>query len=83
MSAIAITGLGAVSSVGRGVQSLRDALFAGRDGIAPTDRMDVTPFAPVHLFGCVADDAPERGALGGGGGEGSLQRRGLSRRGRS
>ncbi len=48
-----ITGIGAVSALGPDVRSLRDAIFAGRDGIVPVTRFDTSPFAPVHLGGCV------------------------------
>jgi len=40
----AITGLGAVSALGRGVAAMREALRAGRDGIAPLTRFDAAPF---------------------------------------
>ena len=50
---VVVTGLGAVSALGVGVPALRAAIFAGRHGIRPVTRFDVTPFAPVHLGGCV------------------------------
>jgi 3-oxoacyl-[acyl-carrier-protein] synthase II len=53
--AIAITGLGAVSSLGLGAPALRDAIFRGRDGLAPVERFDTAPFAPVSLGGCVSE----------------------------
>ncbi|MCB9597698.1 MAG: hypothetical protein H6719_33585 [Sandaracinaceae bacterium] len=49
-----IRGVGAVSALGPNVAALRDALWAGRDGIAPITRFDVAPFEPVHLGGCVS-----------------------------
>lgn len=50
---VVVTGLGAVSALGVGIPALRAAIFAGRHGIRPVTRFDVTPFAPVHLGGCV------------------------------
>lgn len=47
--ALIVSGLGAVSALGRGVGATREALFAGRDGIASVARFDVSVFAPVHL----------------------------------
>jgi 3-oxoacyl-[acyl-carrier-protein] synthase II len=54
--AIAISGLGAVSALGSSVGAVRDALATGRDGLRRIARFDVTPFEPVVLGGCVAED---------------------------
>ncbi len=50
---IAITGLGATSSLGRGVDAIARALAEGRDGLASVTHFDAAVFAPVHLGGCV------------------------------
>lgn len=54
-SRVVVSGVGATSALGVGVAALREAIFAGRDGIAPVTRFDVSPFAPVHLGGCVRE----------------------------
>ena len=55
-----VTGLGAVSAFGDGIEALTDGIFAGRDGLAPMERFDVSPLHPIHLAGWarhrVADD---------------------------
>lgn len=48
---IVITGLGAVSALGVGVPAMKRALFRGDDGLVPMARIDMAPFAPVHLAG--------------------------------
>lgn len=57
--AIAITGLGVVCALGRGAAALREGLFAGRDGIVPLDRFDVSPFGRKG-FAALVPDAPPR-----------------------
>jgi 3-oxoacyl-[acyl-carrier-protein] synthase II len=42
---IVITGMGAVSPLGVGVEANWQALMAGRSGIVPNTRFDVTDFA--------------------------------------
>jgi len=61
--AAVITGLGAVSALGRGVGRLWSAMAEGRDGIAPIRRFDPSGFGPP-LAGMVPDrnagpDAPD------------------------
>ena len=48
---IAITGLGAVSCLGRGARAIGDALAAGRDGITEMERIDLRAIHPVRLAG--------------------------------
>ena len=50
----AVTGMGAVSAVGNGCLSLRQALDEGRDGIVPITRFS-TEELTVHLGGMVTD----------------------------
>ena len=57
--AVAITGLGVVCALGRGAPALREALFAGRDGIVPLDRFDVSAFGRKG-FAALVPDAPPR-----------------------
>jgi 3-oxoacyl-[acyl-carrier-protein] synthase II len=45
---IAITGLGAVCSLGVGVPALWSAIAEGRDGIRPIERFPTAPFAATH-----------------------------------
>lgn len=45
---VAITGLGAVSAVGRGVESIWRALAAGQDGIRPIERFSTEGFSVRH-----------------------------------
>ena len=55
---IVITGMGAVSPLGVGVQANWDALMAGKSGIVMNDRFDVTEFA-CKIAGLVpGKDAP-------------------------
>ena len=56
----AVTGMGAVSAVGKGCLSLRQALDEGRDGIAPIARFS-TKELTVHLGGMVADSETDTG----------------------
>ncbi|MBV8760404.1 MAG: beta-ketoacyl-[acyl-carrier-protein] synthase family protein [Deltaproteobacteria bacterium] len=49
-----------MSSVGTGVAALRDALFAGRDGIRPVRRFAIAGIDDM-LAGLVIDDADQRG----------------------
>ncbi|MFT3711520.1 MAG: beta-ketoacyl-[acyl-carrier-protein] synthase family protein [Archangium sp.] len=60
---VLITGLGAVSSLGLGIDAMWSALAAGRDGMAPIERFSTSEFT-THLGGMVpiaeslkADDA--------------------------
>ena len=53
----AISGMGAVSCLGVGCDALREALAAGRDGLAPIDRFSTDGFS-VHLAGLVPGMAP-------------------------
>ncbi len=48
-----ITGLGAVSSLGHGLDEMWSALAAGRDGMAPIERFSTEAFT-THLGGMVA-----------------------------
>ncbi len=48
---IAVTGLGAVSALGTGVDAILSAMIEGRDGISTMTRFDVTPLHPVHFAG--------------------------------
>lgn len=51
-----ITGLGAVSSLGHGLDEMWAALAAGRDGMAPIERFSTAEFT-THLGGMVRSDA--------------------------
>lgn len=48
MSAVVVTGLGAASALGTGIEAHRAALWAGRDGIRKVDRFDTTQMS-AHL----------------------------------
>jgi 3-oxoacyl-[acyl-carrier-protein] synthase II len=50
---IAITGLGAVSSLGTGVEAVWASVAAGRDGLRPIERFSTAEFS-THLGGLVA-----------------------------
>lgn len=50
---VVITGLGAVSALGHGLDEMWAALAAGRDGMAPIERFDTAAFS-THLGGMVA-----------------------------
>jgi len=43
MSVVVITGMGAASSLGTGLEAHRAALWAGKSGIRPVDRFDTAP----------------------------------------
>jgi 3-oxoacyl-[acyl-carrier-protein] synthase II len=51
---VGITGMGAVSALGRGTGAIWAAIAAGRDGIRPIERFSTEGFS-VHLGGMVAD----------------------------
>ncbi len=55
---VVITGLGLVTPLGTGVETNWAALMAGRSGIGPITRFDVTDF-PVRIAGEVRDFKPE------------------------
>ncbi len=46
-----VTGLGAVSAFGDGIAALTEGIFAGRDGLTPMERFDVSPLHPIRLAG--------------------------------
>jgi 3-oxoacyl-[acyl-carrier-protein] synthase II len=55
---VAVTGLGAVSSLGTGVRSFTEAIRAGRSGIAEIQSFDTTGF-PYTMAGGIRDFEPE------------------------
>ena len=57
MRRVVITGLGAVSPVGTGVDAMWDALVAGTSGIGPITAFDVSAY-PTRFAGCVDDWDP-------------------------
>ena len=57
MRRVVITGLGAVSPVGTGVDAMWDALIAGTSGIGPITAFDVSAY-PTRFAGCVDDWDP-------------------------
>ncbi len=54
---VVVTGLGLVSSLGTGLDKNWDALMAGRSGIGPISRFDVSDF-PTRIAGEVKDFEP-------------------------
>lgn len=48
---IVVTGLGAVSALGTGVDAITQAMIEGRDGIREMTRFDVSPLHPVRFAG--------------------------------
>lgn len=52
---VVITGAGAICALGRGFAALGDAVFAGRGGIAPIARFDVSAFGRRGVAALVAD----------------------------
>src|SRR3990172_4474960 len=57
---VVITGLGAVTSLGRDVPTLWEALTAGRSGIGPITAFDASAY-PCRIAGEVSDYAPHPG----------------------
>jgi 3-oxoacyl-[acyl-carrier-protein] synthase II len=57
MRRVAVTGLGIICPVGIGVESVWDALAAGRSGIGPITTFDTTEY-PVRFAGSVDDFDP-------------------------
>jgi 3-oxoacyl-[acyl-carrier-protein] synthase II len=55
---VVITGLGLVTPLGTGVEKNWEAVAAGRSGIAPVSRFDVSDF-PTRIAGEVKDFSPE------------------------
>src|SRR5438093_7692756 len=55
---VVITGLGMVTPLGTGVEKNWQALVAGRSGIGPVSRFDVSDF-PTRIAGEVKDFHPE------------------------
>lgn len=70
MQRVVVTGMGAVTPVGRDVPAMWQSLLAGRSGIGPITYFDATPFATriagqVNDFDATAYLSPKRGqALG-------------------
>ena len=56
---VVITGLGIVSPVGSAVETAWSNVLAGKSGIVPITRFDVSAF-PVRFHGAVADFDPEK-----------------------
>ena len=54
---VVITGLGAVTPLGTGVEKNWQALLEGRSGVGPLTRFDVSDF-PTRIAGEVADFTP-------------------------
>ncbi len=55
---VVVTGLGLVTPLGTGIEKNWEALMAGRSGIGPITRFDVSDF-PVRIAGEVSDFRPE------------------------
>lgn len=55
---VVITGVGLVTPLGTGVEKNWEALMAGRSGIGPVTRFDVSAF-PVKIAGEIKDFNPE------------------------
>jgi 3-oxoacyl-[acyl-carrier-protein] synthase II len=60
-ASIAITGLGAVSALGDGVEAIVQAMREGRDALTELERFDLRALAPVRLAGWVAHRRDEDG----------------------
>ncbi len=52
---IAVTGLGAVSSLGTGVRAIVDAMREGRDGLSEMERDDIRALHPIRFAGWIRD----------------------------
>lgn len=57
---VIITGVGAVSALGHGVDALREGIFEGREGIAPITRFDVAAFGARGVAALVPDAPSEK-----------------------
>src|SRR4051794_22996215 len=61
-SAVVVTGLGVVTSIGTGQQKFWDSLLAGRNGFAPVKSFDTSGYS-VHVGAEIPDFCPEEYVL--------------------
>jgi len=58
--AIVVTGLGAISSLGRGVAPIIQAMVEGRDGLSEMTRFDITALHPIRYAGWLRESWERR-----------------------